>query len=113
MDTANMQFSKDTSEGGLPVEHEVIEEQDEHDEDERRTQTDGFMKVKTSQDSQMGPTIEEQNYTGSAPSTVQGVNPSTHENNSVNNSQSRIKVDLSHKNQDGNAMGMEEDHDII
>jgi len=40
VDNTNLQFNKETSEAAINIEHEVIPEQDEHDEEERKTQTD-------------------------------------------------------------------------
>lgn len=118
-------FSKETSEPGLP-ENDVIVEQDEHDEEERKTQTETFKLNK--EKAQMTPTqppatIEENQYaTGnklasqesqndgynnSGPSTVHG----DVSGNNIVGSQSRIKVNLSQHEDD--TLGMVEEPEVI
>ena len=46
-DVNKINFSKDISEQGIPIENEVIEEQSENDEEERKTQTEHFKKMNT------------------------------------------------------------------
>ena len=72
---ADLQFAKEASEPGLAVADEVIEEQDEHDEEERKTQTDIFKKMGTANDAQPGQAMGnyDSQHMGSAsvPSTMQ------------------------------------------
>ena len=74
----------------------MIEEENEHDEEERKTGPDNFPKAPGSQ-AQPLQQNDSRNFNKSGPSTVQGPNLSSNgaASNNIGNSQSRIKVNLS------------------
>ena len=45
IDTTQLQFSRDTSDAGMPIENDVIVERDEKDEEERKTVQESFKKA--------------------------------------------------------------------
>lgn len=74
----------------------MIEEENEHDEEERKTGPDNFPKAPGSQ-AQPLQQNDSRNLNKSGPSTVHGPNLSSNGavSNNIGNSQSRIKVNLS------------------
>ncbi len=73
-DVNRLNFNEDISNQGIPIENEVIPEQDEHDEEERKTQTEHFKKL-NEQNRASQPNVSElqqnsQNLNKSGPSTV-------------------------------------------